>query len=338
MQKLIMNISGVKLNLFIILFSLFSCQNLIKNEDAKVNDEVSSENRYIDSTHVNLPIESNPEISNPIVKTKEDLVGNWVGWFEKKHPNSETEVTENKSIVLDEYYWGRENKINISIDKIEGEAIVGHTVVAGNNRPFKGVVKENANGFDMNVSEPGNDKYDGEFNFSIYKNNSTLSGKWKSFNKIDIPEREYVLVKKSFTYHPSQMINESSYRQFCDWEKKTKTEKFDVEGDQYTQESYVSATDKIFQINASLKLLTTKEVENLKKGDLLIIRNMIYARHGYSFKNRPLRVFFDAQDWYIPVHTDIKAQLTDIEKQNIALLMKYEKNAKQYYDTFGRGL
>ncbi|MFN5849409.1 MAG: YARHG domain-containing protein, partial [Chitinophagales bacterium] len=65
--------------------------------------------------------------------------------------------------------------------------------------------------------------------------------------------------------------------------------------------------------------------------------NMIYARHGYSFKNRPLRVFFDAQEWYIPVHTDIKKDLTEIEKKNIQLLLKYEKNAKEYYDYFGRG-
>ena len=73
------------------------------------------------------------------------------------------------------------------------------------------------------------------------------------------------------------------------------------------------------------------------KTKLRVIRNMIYARHGYSFKNRPLRVFFDAQEWYIPVNTDIKKDLTEIEKKNIQLLLKFEKNAKEYYDYFGRG-
>ena len=84
-------------------------------------------------------------------------------------------------------------------------------------------------------------------------------------------------------------------------------------------------------------MLTKSDVENLKKGDIVIIRNTIYARHGYSFKNQPLRVFFDAQDWYIPVHTDVKSELTDIEKDNIKLLLRYERNAKEYYDYFGRG-
>ena len=48
-------------------------------------------------------------------------------------------------------------------------------------------------------------------------------------------------------------------------------------------------------------------------------------------------MFFDAQEWYIPVFVDIKSDFTEIEKQNIELLLRYEKNAKEYYDYFGRG-
>jgi hypothetical protein len=83
-------------------------------------------------------------------------------------------------------------------------------------------------------------------------------------------------------------------------------------------------------------MLSKNDLENLKKGDLLIIRNTIYARHGFSFKNRPLRIFFDAQEWYMPVNMNIKPQLTEIEKKNIQLLLKYEKNSIEYYDSFGR--
>jgi hypothetical protein len=75
----------------------------------------------------------------------------------------------------------------------------------------------------------------------------------------------------------------------------------------------------------------------MKKADLFVLRNAIYARHGYSFKNQQLRAYFDQQPWYIPISTDIKSELTPIEKQNIALLMRYENNAKEYYDAFGRG-
>jgi hypothetical protein len=72
------------------------------------------------------------------------------------------------------------------------------------------------------------------------------------------------------------------------------------------------------------------------KGDLEIIRNAIYARHGYSFKNRKMRYVFDQIDWYNPVHVDIRSDLTDLEKKNIDLLKRYEGHAVTYYDSFGR--
>ena len=130
-------------------------------------------------------------------------------------------------------------------------------------------------------------------------------------------------------------------KQYVNWnkftEKKERIEMDKNEFEEWVSKEFASATEVIYRINASNTLLKKKDVENLKKGDLTIIRNTIYARHGYSFKNRPLRVFFDAQSWYIPVHTNIKSDFTEIEKENIKLLLRYEKNAIEYYDYFGRG-
>ena len=88
--------------------------------------------------------------------------------------------------------------------------------------------------------------------------------------------------------------------------------------------------------NASADVITKVQAANLKKADLFVLRNAIYARHGYSFKKPQLRMYFDQQSWYIPVSTDVRNELTGVEKKNIALLMRYEKNAKEYYDVFGR--
>jgi len=74
----------------------------------------------------------------------------------------------------------------------------------------------------------------------------------------------------------------------------------------------------------------------MHKGDLEVIRNGIYARHGYSFQNRRNRYMFEQVDWYIPVSIDIRTELTDIEKKNIELLKRYEAYAETYYDDFGR--
>jgi len=231
----------------------------------------------------------------------------------------------------------RENKINISIDKIEGTKVIGHSVVAGNDRPFEGTIQEIDNGlFEFKVKEPGDDKYDGVFSFTIGDN--SLEGSWKAYKKIEIQEREYSLEKKVFEYNPNIMLEEGEY---INWNKfKEKKDVFEIDDNEFEEwisRTYSSATSSIYELNASNELLTKEAVENLKKGDLIIIRNTIYARHGYSFKNRPLRVFFDAQEWYIPVHSNIKSDFTEIEKQNIKLLLRYEKNASEYYDYFGRG-
>ena len=50
-----------------------------------------------------------------------------------------------------------------------------------------------------------------------------------------------------------------------------------------------------------------------------------------------MRYFFDSNiDWYIPISTDVRAELTELEKENIDLLKRYEEHAEQYYDHFGR--
>jgi len=51
------------------------------------------------------------------------------------------------------------------------------------------------------------------------------------------------------------------------------------------------------------------------KEDLEIMRNEIFARHGYCFKKKHLRKQFENKDWYIPNSVDIKNDLTEIEKR-----------------------
>ncbi|MFN0201157.1 MAG: YARHG domain-containing protein [Bacteroidia bacterium] len=86
----------------------------------------------------------------------------------------------------------------------------------------------------------------------------------------------------------------------------------------------------------SEKLLAEADVENLLKQELRIMRNEIYARHGYSFKMKDMRSYFDQQDWYIPTTTDVRDALTEVEEKNVALLKRYEKYAADYYDEYGR--
>lgn len=330
----------------IALLLFFSCESPIKS-NKKVIVEIGTEHvskdtlklEFKDSTTIiedTVEI-TTEEIESPLI-TKDTLIGSWVGYFKKAD-----EENYDKDIYADEgFYWQRQNKINISIDRINGNKVKGHSVVAGNNRPFEGEIKIDSSKkpiiYTFDVKEPGDDVYDGSFKFVI--TNNELIGKWVAFKKIDIRERKYTLKRNNFSYDSSIVLE--SITSYVDWTK-SRTKLGEYEG--WTKEDYeevgaqefATATDLIYEKNASSTLLTKEMVENWSKGDLKIIRNTIYARHGYSFKNRQLRVFFDAQPWYAPLHTDIRKELTEIEKKNIQLLLKYEKNAVEYYDYFGRG-
>ncbi|MFD2601930.1 YARHG domain-containing protein [Flavobacterium suzhouense] len=104
----------------------------------------------------------------------------------------------------------------------------------------------------------------------------------------------------------------------------------------YLKDIYRVASDEIFNINASTDTLTEESLKNLRKLDLEIVRNCVFARHGYSFKKSSLRYFFDFSDWYVPVSNNVDKDLTVLEKQNIALLKRMEEYATDHYDTFGR--
>jgi hypothetical protein len=314
---------------------LFSCNGIIKNDNPKVVEE---EGTVVDNINTKEP------------KKVNKLLGSYVGMFEI---DEDIDVKWDKAVTAGEsFHWLRENKISLSIDSIEGTIIKGQTVVAGNERPFAGTITKTDSGFVVEAKEPGDKKEDGVFNFTL--KDTIIEGTWKAFAKIDISNRKYELVKREFVYNPNQLLRLN--QRYVDWTK-PKPIKIDVKGlkamkdsmskeeleeyeeyEKYDQNAgFASSTEKIYALNASTTLLTEKQVANLSKGDLSIIRNTIYARHGYSFKNRPLRVFFDRQTWYIPVNTNIKNAFTEVEKKNITLLLKYEKVAKEFYDYFGRG-
>lgn len=87
---------------------------------------------------------------------------------------------------------------------------------------------------------------------------------------------------------------------------------------------------------ASLRLLTSDDVNNLIKDELRQMRNEIYARHGYSFKLKEMRELFDHQEWYMPISTDVRKKLTAVEIKNEQLIKQFEKYAVESYDDFGR--
>jgi len=75
---------------------------------------------------------------------------------------------------------------------------------------------------------------------------------------------------------------------------------------------------------ASKALLKVSDLNSFTKQDLKIMRNEIYARHGYIFKTAEMKTYFSRQSWYKGQYDDVTSMFSSIEKQNIELIKKYE--------------
>lgn len=76
---------------------------------------------------------------------------------------------------------------------------------------------------------------------------------------------------------------------------------------------------------ASRRLLTDADLRTKSKSDLRIMRNEIFAGHGYIFKTSEMKGYFDKQTWYRPRYSNVSGKLTDIENENVRLIQAYEK-------------
>lgn len=254
-----------------------------------------------------------------------EYYGVYAGAFFSKNPEDWDDVSY------------RDKKISLKINKITKDSVYGQSIVDGNQRPFRGVFNESTKSFVLD--EPGNDKTDGRFEVSLDKD--SLTGKWNAFNKsaVKVPVKSLKLIKKEFVYNPNFMLDENS--ELIDWENpKNFVEKYTDEEtgktENYTTSKNRIASDAVFKINASKQKLAEKDIKNLRKLDLEIIKNSVFARHGYSFKKATYRNFFEQTDWYIPVSNNVDNDLSPMEKENVALLNRFIKYAEDKYDSFGR--
>jgi hypothetical protein len=210
------------------------------------------------------------DIHARIAKSDNPYVGYWVGSFGK-------------------------NMINIILSDVEDGVASGYSVCAGNYRALKGTAKKKGeNAYSFILNEPGDDQYDGRFEFVIDLNDKNLDGTWIPFN--GKKAKSYTLNNRDFVY--------------------------DIKNGDYSFASEV--------------VLKDNNLMEYQEDELRMIRSEIYARHGYSFKEKDIRYHFESKDWYMPMSTDVREKLTEIEEGNIGLLYEYETYYEEYYNEYGR--
>lgn len=68
-----------------------------------------------------------------------------------------------------------------------------------------------------------------------------------------------------------------------------------------------------------------EDLEYKSRRELRIMRNYIFARHGYIFESSDLRQYFSQFDWYTPISRNVTSELSKIERDNIKLIKAYEE-------------
>ncbi|RPI76981.1 MAG: YARHG domain-containing protein [Desulfobacteraceae bacterium] len=97
-------------------------------------------------------------------------------------------------------------------------------------------------------------------------------------------------------------------------------------------QSFIRFIDKFAQNPFLLEGSEEYYVSELSKAELNILRNTIFARHGYIFKKREIETFFMARSWYKPISKTIK--LTEIDQKNLNFIMMLENPEKIRFADF----
>jgi hypothetical protein len=84
----------------------------------------------------------------------------------------------------------------------------------------------------------------------------------------------------------------------------------------------------------SQRLITGYELQGMSGQDLELMRNEIYARHGWVFRRPDLRRYFESQPWYRPnqdglANRMVEAGLSGVERRNVQIIQEQEKRLKR---------
>jgi hypothetical protein len=92
-----------------------------------------------------------------------------------------------------------------------------------------------------------------------------------------------------------------------------------------TKQEMVSNDGGYYHITSS-RLLTEEDIKGFSKSDLKIMRNEIFARHGYIFRDPMLQEYFSQMPWYTPQQADIsQIALSIVEQNNVLFIKRYEQ-------------
>lgn len=93
----------------------------------------------------------------------------------------------------------------------------------------------------------------------------------------------------------------------------------------FTNSSHPVIGEALFE-NLSKHRLSGSDLSSFAKSELRILRNSIFAKHGYIFKSEDLKMYFSQFEWYKPEFNNVNHKLNSVEKENVKILKQAEDN------------
>ena len=94
----------------------------------------------------------------------------------------------------------------------------------------------------------------------------------------------------------------------------------------YVYEASLQFPDDFYFFNSDSIYLSKDDLSGLTKSECDFARNEIFARHGYTFKNKDFRNYFKTFDWYDEDPNYSESRLNKYEEKNAKMILNYEKD------------
>lgn len=113
--------------------------------------------------------------------------------------------------------------------------------------------------------------------------------------------------------------------------KPKKLKEYETEAMEYGVDPYNPYEDSVLLWKSLYEPLDITDLMGLSPSELRIARNEIYAAYGREFTSEDLQDYFGSKSWYsggIPADSFSESVLTEVQKNNIALIIEYENSKK----------
>lgn len=89
-----------------------------------------------------------------------------------------------------------------------------------------------------------------------------------------------------------------------------------AEPEEIAGDTYLFPSDRMY--------IKDEHLDSLTREEIALIRNEVFARHGYIFQKEPYKSYFSSMPWYIPDEDFTDSAFSEIEKANVDAIVIYE--------------